>query len=379
MARSALASVLSLGLPAVFGVFSFAACYVDMTSEKGKCQPPTTPVDECTVYKCKADGTPAPEPVANAENKVCFRGENEGVCVDGACALTCETQGTPCKCAADTECPVDKQCLDWACDMGQCKSTQVPNGMVVDTLEMFDCKAVQCQNGVPQTVADTADFNTMDTMLGDCKMPACNGDMPSLDPKTDDFPPSNGCTSFTCSATGDIVPMMSPIGQACAAGACDSTGACVDCLTDTDYSKCKGSPEKCAVPKCGGQPCAADNECKTMFCADNFCCDSACTGECKSCGITGKEGTCTSIPYLDGDKSYTDPITMVPGVSCDAPFFCSMAGKCLGGFGAPCTVDGGCLSGKCPMPSKICLGAKDEPCTNNGQCASGTCTANKCT
>jgi hypothetical protein len=371
MARSALLGVSSVGLFVGTLVFSFIGCYTDETMKKGECQPTNMALDECMVAKCNADGTPAPVPVPNAERKVCFRGENEGICVDGACALTCETEMTPCKCSSDAACPSDKQCVDWACTMGECKSTLTADGTLVDPLQMGDCKKSVCQGGMPQTVADAADLP--DNTPKDCKQPACNGDVPTQDPDTTDIPDATGCTSFTCNAQGTAEPMNAPIGTACAAGACDSAGMCLACLPKEEWDVCK---TPCPVPKCEGQPCLADAECKNA-CVDGVCCDKPCTEECKACNVMGAVGKCTNIPYLGNDLSYTDSFGN-PNVPCAAPYFCNGSGKCLGGSLAPCTSDAACLGGDC-APANLCLGAKDEPCMANGQCASGTCTNNKCT
>jgi hypothetical protein len=194
-------------------------------------------------------------------------------------------------------------------------------------------------------------------VMGDCKKASCDatGAIVALADDTD-VPPAEACTEFQC-ADGQKVAKFKPAGTACTDGKCDGKGVC-----------------KLEIARA----CVDAANCASGNCADGVCCDTACTDPCKSCTVPGKVGTCSDLPNLAEDSSFTDPISGTPNVSCRAPFFCNGAGKCLGGLAAPCTAPMGCLSGACASPSKLCLGATGEPCTNSGQCASGTCVANKC-
>ncbi len=380
MARSALLSLASIGLFTGALVFSFMGCYGDVADVKGNCDDDGNP---CTIDMC-ASGATVHAPAVDGET--CALGANAGKCAAGSCQLDCLTAANgmagACNCAADSECPTDELCATWDCTAGQCARTPKPDG-VVDTLKDADCQHVVCEAGKANTKQDDAD--TEDDDKGDCRIPTCKNmapnfdaapldiradmpndcktfkctvDGPGFDVNNMDAPLAMECVEFVCNSDGSSDPKNASKGQKCSTGACDGAGACK--LED-------------------GQACVNAPECLSGNCADGVCCNDTCTDECKSCALSGKVGTCTNILTLDNDLSYTDPVSMTPNVNCSAPFYCNGSGKCLGGFGAPCTTGSGCLGGVCAMPSKLCLGAKDEPCQNGGQCASGTCTMNKCT
>lgn len=400
MARRAVFTLACAGLFVGTLASLFLGCFTDYKSEKGSCQPTMMAIDECTIPKCNADGTPAYEPVPNAEKRLCFRGENEGVCVDGACALTCEAQMTPCKCSSDAACPTDKQCLDWACEAAECKSTLKPDDMLVDTLEVGDCMKSVCKAGMPQPVPDTADIpaeaekdcrkpactlegmqstdpNDMDmpddATLDDCKKDSCLDGMKVIVNDDTDKPADTGCSVYTCNS-GTLTQANAPPGKQVTGGFCDSLGNVVPCLREMDWKACGG--KMCKAKLCPAEPCTANADCQGMFCADGFCCNTACTDECKSCGLTGKEGMCSNIPALAVDESYTDAFG-TPNLRCENNFLCNGAGMCLKRGGVVCVVDSDCISNKCvmsPMSAmKLCLGATGESCANNGQCASNKC------
>jgi N-acetylneuraminic acid mutarotase len=44
-----------------------------------------------------------------------------------------------------------------------------------------------------------------------------------------------------------------------------------------------------------GAGCTSSSDCTTGQCVDGFCCDSACDEQCGSCGLPGKEGTCSPV------------------------------------------------------------------------------------
>ncbi|HSO32326.1 MAG TPA: kelch repeat-containing protein, partial [Labilithrix sp.] len=128
-------------------------------------------------------------------------------------------------------------------------------------------------------------------------------------------------------ATGDVCPSGVCSDGICCAHACGScmtcektTGRCV-AVTGRDHDSCTGT-RTCGV---GGecklkrsQPCSADDECAGFVCADGFCCAGRCDGVCESCGLPGKEGTCSLSPAGSAPRA---------GSSC-APYVCS--GKGLG-------------------------------------------------
>jgi hypothetical protein len=91
--------------------------------------------------------------------------------------------------------------------------------------------------------------------------------------------------------------------------------------------------------------------CSSGNCVNGVCCDSAaCTGPCRSCNVSGSEGTCVLA------KAGTE----VPG-SCSNGQACDGTGNCLTSNGQACTSADTCASGFC----------SDGVCCNNA--CTGTC------
>jgi hypothetical protein len=170
-------------------------------------------------------------------------------------------------------------------------------------------------------------------------------------PDDADKPADEECAVATCTA-GEKGATSKPPGSACTNGKCDSKGVCRQGL---------------------GASCANGAACQTGFCSEGFCCEDACTAECKSCGLPGKEGVCSNIARFDPDPSYTDPVFQTPNVACDVFVLCDGAGKCRKRIAKACAEDADCLSGKCFASPRVCLGAPGEACSSNGSCASGAC------
>ncbi|MRG97618.1 hypothetical protein GF068_37695 [Polyangium spumosum] len=236
----------------------------------------------------------------------------------------------PCQSPAD--CPMDTACRDWSCVQGMCAADDEAEG-----------------TGLP------------DPMAGDCKDLECDGMGNAVEVVDDADPPGgdgNPCTTAACVA-GIPMQVNDPQGDTCPDGVCNGTGMCVECV---DAGDCTGDNPTClpdntciscsdgemngdetAVDcggkcgKCPAEACAANAECKSGFCADGVCCDAACDGDCKSCKLTGSEGTCTNVPQ---------------GMTDDTP-------ACMGTMAC----DG----------AGVCKLANGETCTNGGQCASGNC------
>jgi len=93
-----------------------------------------------------------------------------------------------------------------------------------------------------------------------------------------------------------IVAGTDPDNECAGDAACDGAGGCI-------------------VPT--GGACSADVECLSGFCRDGFCCGNSCDGVCRSCGITGLEGSC--ILYSSGSD---------PDNECTDPDVCNGAGAC---------------------------------------------------
>jgi len=110
-----------------------------------------------------------------------------------------------------------------------------------------------------------------------------------------------------------------------------------------------GNPEGMA----NGSSCSADSDCMSGVCADGFCCDRACDGQCESCALSGKEGTCS---FVTGQP-------LPPRAVCGGSGAC--AGSC-DGTAKDCTYRTGA----------ICGASCDGTCDGQGNCstaAGGTC------
>ena len=168
-------------------------------------------------------------------------------------------------------------------------------------------------------------------------------------------------------------------GQACAKGAECASGFCADqtccdvacdaacraCDQPVSASKPGVKPGKCSPVEAGkqdlnaatpcsgnhacnnigqckkavGQGCSKHADCGTGFCADGICCDTTCDAQCKSCAITGKQGTCSnSVAMLP------DPNAKFP---CVKPLICDGSGSCKKDVRELCTANAQCAAGYC--------------------------------
>ena len=147
----------------------------------------------------------------------------------------------------------------------------------------------------------------------------------------------------------------SAIGTTCAAGYCDGSGQCIDCLACSD-------PE-CTADRCDGELCDKPNLCKSGTCEQSRCCNEACAGPCKACDRQGTEGTCTRMPLG----------LQVSG--CSGIQACTSAGACgprmNSELGRPCTGSSSCMSGNCTVGT--CRSKVYEPCIEHVECATNLC------
>ncbi|HRI70906.1 MAG TPA: hypothetical protein PK156_42020, partial [Polyangium sp.] len=175
-----------------------------------------------------------------------------------------------------------------------------------------DCQKSVCQSG--EIVATADDTDAPFDSAGDCQAPACAGGTPSSMADDNDKPSDTECLIAGCSG-GNPTMANAPTGTSCMNNtrACNMQGQCASCLSEAEMATCIA----CPVKLCGGESCPMATSCQSGFCADGVCCNEACTGECKGCNVPGMVGQCSNIPYYENDPSYTDPMSMVPGVSCD--------------------------------------------------------------
>ena len=178
------------------------------------------------------------------------------------------------------------------------------------------------------------------------------------------------CTGArACDGSGKCVIYL---GQVCTSGSQCVTGYCVDgvccdaacagtcrsCALPAKLSVCSlvpsGQHDSSATTPCAGtsacdgkgacktaagKACAAASECITGFCVDSVCCGSLCSETCKSCALTGIEGTCS---FVTAGKE--DPSAKVP---CTGGQVCDGSGGCKKTAGKSCTTSGECGTGIC--------------------------------
>lgn len=147
---------------------------------------------------------------------------------------------------------------------------------------------------------------------------------------------------------------------------CGTSGACsTGCASDAACATGNYCGSTSCYPKKGnGTGCAANNECTSGFCATGMCCDSACTGQCDSCNLTGKAGTCS-------------PVTGPPESGKPA---CGLGFQCQAGACAPsCTTDLQCAASHY-CSGGTCLAKKPlgSTCTTTSECASFNCVDGYC-
>lgn len=174
-----------------------------------------------------------------------------------------------------------------------------------------------------------------------------------------DCPSPATCKTMQC-IDGECITEFAASGMQCnETRVCDGAGSCVECVANGD---CSGTNPVCENNKCiscsdgikngteisidcGGSSCApcgpgtacsSDTDCLDNNCVDGFCCDASCTGICKSCNQTGKEGTCSALPKGTEDPGF-----------CDSKRACSANGNCLLKDGQPCDKPAQCLSASC--------------------------------
>lgn len=107
------------------------------------------------------------------------------------------------------------------------------------------------------------------------------------------------------------------------------------------------------------------SSCASGHCVDGVCCESAsCTGPCKSCNVSGKEGTCVAA------KAGTEVLG-----SCSNGQACDGNGNCMASNGQTCTSGSQCASGFCVdgvCCNEACGGAC-KACNQTGRI--GTCSS----
>ncbi len=307
----------------------------------------------------------------------------DSVCCDSACdspCQVCNAAATKGKCSA-----VDRGASDnlptcsgkQACDgAGHC----LPNLGETCSLGNSACASGFCVDGVCcSTGCD-----------GTCT--ACNG--AGICTNVANLTPDVGCSgNSVCNGNGACLLTSGKactVGEACLSGfcadgvCCNSTcnGICEACNLTNSLGVCSAVPSQqqdtntCEKPgvcngsracvSSNGNSCSSPGNCLSGFCVDDVCCDSSCSGQCQSCNLSGKLGTCSLVP-----SGVQDPN------SCSAASqLCDGNGKCQSTTGATCTASSpnSCISGNCV--DGVCCNSSScgtcQACNLNG---SGTCSA----
>ncbi len=183
-------------------------------------------------------------------------------------------------------------------------------------------------------------------------------------------------TSFTPARTCDGAGVCGTVSATtCGAYNCGASGTClVTCTADADCV----APNVCTGGSCGKRPngaaCTTAGECSSNFCEQGTCCLTACSGSCRSCGMTGTAGTCTLV------AAGADPLGQCAdsGAStCGADGFCDGGGACrLYASGTVC-VAASC-SGTTFTPARTCNGTGTCQTTTSSSCGTYTCATSVC-
>lgn len=289
------------------------ACHAagDCNAETGTCSHPALP-----------DGTSC------GPCQTCTGGVCGGGC-DATQCLTCGTDGTTCKTAADgADCGNGQHCCGGICCLGGavCAGEQCcPSDLVCGTAPNQTC----C-SGLNQTCLNGACCFT-DAVCGGL-----------------------GVASFCCGA-----------GQRC-----DSSGT--SCCSN-NAEVCAHSSDCCSgfcvsgncQPNCGdlGAGCTGDADCCNGQCVDGVCCSTASCGTCQACNVSGSAGTCTTVE--NGNACGTDQIccsgSCCPAVA-NATATCNSSGTCTYTCDATAAACG----------SECCT--SDQYCVNSTSC----CTPKTC-
>jgi len=233
---------------------------------------------------------------------------------------------------------------------------ETTGGTTTKTFEQFIPTAVTC------TTSGTGCPNCVD---GVCCDSPCTGQCQACD--VVGF--KGICTNVIGEAPHGTRAACSPFLQCGTNGTCAT--ACAGDSACAAGSYCGST--SCYPKKANGVGCGANNECTSGNCATGMCCNTACTGQCDSCNLPGKAGTCSPVtgPPESGKPACGLGFACVSGAcgttcttdfQCGYTFYCS-GGACLAkkGLGATCTTASECATGNC-VDGYCC----NAPC--NGAC-----------
>ena len=251
-------------------------------------------------------------------------------------------------------CVIGADCKSGVCTAGVCQAPECDDGVKNADETDVDCGGDTCPKCGPDKGCDTAE---------DCVGAECSGSPGTCTPNCADEVKNNAESDVDCG--GATCPVCA-LGEGCA-------GADANCEVT---AFCDGS-NQCAAKKAPGVACTGTNECVAGLCDanDGVCCDVDCSGACRSCKLAGKEGTCSTVEFLQ------DPEDECPGTQA-----CDGVGQCLKVNSDTCSGNGECLSGNCAdglCCNTTCIGSCKacDLAGSEGQCtniAGGQDPSNEC-
>ena len=313
------------------------------------------------------------------------------LCVDGRCCdTTCGAQCEACNvagkegtCSAVIGAPVGVRtacagststdpCAKQYCDGSDRNKCYYPSAGLVD------CGANACTAG-------------MESHLAKCNGAGACGDVPT------------SCGAYTCGPTrcqksckanadcvsgrycdttrGECVPYET-LGRKCSdvvpcgTGLFCTNGFCCGTAKCADGASCGVPGKEGTCTRVNGSACTADAECGSGFCVDGVCCDRACGGQCEACDVfdptTGLAGKCIPVKGVPhGKRTACDASTDVCGTKqCDGTTVDSC--KSLVGSDVVCRTQS-CVAGTQTLEAK-CDGAGACPTVVTKSCAGYACT-----
>ncbi len=121
-----------------------------------------------------------------------------------------------------------------------------------------------------------------------------------------------------------------------------------------------------------GTACSSGANCASGICVEGVCCDDSCSGQCQSCKLVGKIGTCSAV------------VSAPPTSKQPCPGSGACAGKC-DGVSAGCVMPNAetvCAAASCSggtaTPSRSCNGAGACRSVDSFSCGNYACGATSC-
>ncbi len=217
-----------------------------------------------------------------------------------------------------------------------------------------------CSSCTGNLACDDADAcNGLETCsAGECDL--------GLVPDCDD---ANECTSDSCDAATGCKSVPVAAGTICAAGVCDETGNCVECLSDGD---CEDGDACNGDETCSDNICVAGTE---LTCDDSNECTSDTCDPASGCGfLPVAAGTICSSGMCDGNGSCVqclEDLHCDDGDACNGLEACS-AQVCTNGPSPNCDDSNECTADTCDTGT----GCANTPLASGAACTVGVCDGN---